>query len=309
MAHTTTSTGRQPPSAQNTVSLRLVDQQSGEQKALYGARIEKRNGRLFELKLDDAQAITEIENAGHEAVVEILWRDGDIEAVYPVQVKKTDPNSGRLVAEGIERRTHLRVRSSIIFKWRKLSEAEAAEMAPRIMTQPLEYLGEDQALERTARADETWERLDIVMSNFYRMLRDISEQVQYLIALQEGRAQIAPPERTGCIFNISGAGFAFESREPLPLGSPLKITFELSRFPYREIVCLGRVVRVECSSADSATGAPDYLVFVSFTHIREEDRDQIIRCVFRMRRRELRSRRNNTPSLGPVQPHAALRKD
>jgi c-di-GMP-binding flagellar brake protein YcgR len=134
------------------------------------------------------------------------------------------------------------------------------------------------------------DRLDSVFSNFHRMLSDLSEQVAHLVALQEGRASHVAPDLRCRVINISGAGLAFECQEALAPGTMLRMTFDLQRFPYRSILCLGDVVRRQSRPADASPTTP-HLIFAHFTHIREEDRDRIIHYVFKMQRRMLRSRR------------------
>jgi len=229
--------------------------------------------------------------ASDGAGLEMSWRgDGETEFTLPVALSGLDARTGEIQLDARERRDHMRVGSSLIFRHRTLSDAEYAALAQRVLSQPLEYLEENPDNERSTGGDEVWDRLDNVLANFYQMIRDLSDKVDHLITLQEGGEPARRRDATSRVVNISGSGLAFESDEALPAGAKLRMAFDLSRYPYREIVCLGEVVRA-CTHPDPPLGTARHTMSVDFTHIREEDRDRIIHYVFRMQRRMLRNRR------------------
>lgn len=249
------------------------------------ARLTGVQGPLHTLAVDDPACVRDLDLAG----LELAWERDGLPMSVPVRLRETDPAAGVIVVEIAERRSHMRVDSSLLFRLRPLTEGDYAELAARVLAQPLEYLEDSAEAEATLPASEVWDRMETVLSSFHRMLREISDRLDHLTALVEGHGQAPPAERQACVINISGAGLAFESTEPFAPGQKLWMTFDLSRFPYRTIQCLGEVTRAE-ARPDPPPGIAPHLVYVAFTHIREEDRDQIIRHVFRMQRRMLRHR-------------------
>jgi hypothetical protein len=232
-----------------------------------------------------------LQTAAKASGLEMTWQgDQSTEYTLPVSLDRVDARTGEVTVKIGERRDHMRVDSSLIFRHRTLSDAEYAALAPRILSQPLEYLEDGADNERSTGGDEVWDRLDNVLANFYQMLRDLSDKVEHVIALQEGNEPVRRLDATSRVINISGSGLAFESADKIPVGAKLRMAFDLSRYPYREIICLGQVVR-QTTHPNPSPDTPPHTVSVDFTHIREEDRDRIIHYVFRMQRRMLRNRR------------------
>jgi hypothetical protein len=270
-------------SPQRTVTLHTVEPPGSESRAI-SARLCSVQGPAHTLEVESPEAVQALAVQG----LEMTWESEEGTMSVPVRLRETDGPARRVTVEIAERRSHLRVDSSLFFRHRPLSEAEFNDLIPRVISQPLEYL-EDAVEADVVSGDENWERLETVFSNFHRMLREIADQVDRLIAVQEGRSVTAPHDRTSIVVNISGAGIAFEASEIYALGTKLRMVFDLSRYPYRSILCLGEVVRVD-SRPSPPPGVAPHLIYVGFTHIREEDRDRIIHYVFKMQRRMLRRR-------------------
>jgi hypothetical protein len=259
------------------------------------ARIVATDRHRHTLALDPSPGAEAVESMAKADVLEMTWEEDGDSSSTRVRVSEFDAAVGKLVVESVERRSHMRVDCSLMFRHRTLSESAYAEMAPRIVSQPLDYLEESADLSPAA-SDETWERLDNVLSNFHRLLREISDQVQHLIAVSEGRPGTKDLDELARVFTISGSGLGFESDRPLEVGTKLRLCFDLSGYPYRSVVCLGEVSRCDPSDEPGA-GVPSHQIFAAFTHIREEDRDRIIRFVFKMQRRQLRHRRRQEAAL------------
>ncbi len=77
----------------------------------------------------------------------------------------------------------------------------------------------------------------------------------------------------GELVDVGGGGMKFSCYEPLSEGSFAELTFEVPGPEPKEVLCVGRVVRVE----EAQEG---WHVAVEFSYIRESDRDRIVRLTF-----------------------------
>jgi hypothetical protein len=270
--------------ANQTVVLHTVEPPGSEANTL-SAHVCHVQGAVHTLAVSDTGQLRRLDSQG----LEMSWDSGADRMSVPVRLMTVDSHTNRVTVEISERRGHTRVDSSLLFRHRRLTAAEGVEMSTKLLMHAADYLEEESEVDLGGE-DETWDRLEVVFSSFHRMLRDLTDRVDHLTAIQEGRSSTPPLDRTCRVINISGGGLAFEHTEPYAAGTPLRLSFDISRYPYRSILCLGEVVRTESRPCAGLT-VPSHLVYVRFTQIREEDRDRIIHYVFRMQRRMLRSRR------------------
>jgi PilZ domain len=278
------------PTAQSDVTLHSVDLPDGNVSTQAG-RLLATDGKRHTIGISDGFSAQGLEEIALTGGLELSWVSSEHgQMSVPVRLEHIDERARQVTVEIVERRTHLRVDSSLLFRHSALSEAEFTELSQRIISEPLGGLHDSGDLDRSATNDDSFERLDLVFSNFHRMLRELSSKVDTLIAMQRGEEIGETRERSSRVINISGAGLAYESDAVPEAGTKMKMTFDLSFFPYLAIVCLGEITRVD-HHPDPPEGTPSHLVYVHFTHIREEDRDRIIRYVFKMQRRMLRRRR------------------
>jgi hypothetical protein len=250
--------------------------------------VDASDGSMHSVTLDPSTDDQSLAILGECHAVELVWGEGDDMQVALVEMREVDVPERRVLLSSVERRRHMRVPCSLLFRHRVLSDAEWTEMGPGIVAEPLDHLEEPP--EVAGPHDETWERLNTVFSNFHGMLREISDQVQHLMALQQGQVVASKPDVTARVFNISGSGLGYENNGALEPGTKLRMSFDMAGYPYRSVVCLGEVVRAAAPDKPTPSGM-SHQIFVDFTHVREEDRDRIIRFVFKMQRRHLRHRR------------------
>jgi hypothetical protein len=114
-----------------------------------------------------------------------------------------------------------------------------------------------------------------------------------LIAVQSTEVPDRPTRRV----NLSAGGMAFHAPDPLPRESTLEIKLVL--FPsYIGILTYATVV--DCHRDESAQADFPYRVGVDFTHIREPDREVLVRHVLRKQAAWLRELR--LPRTAPGKP-------
>jgi c-di-GMP-binding flagellar brake protein YcgR len=87
------------------------------------------------------------------------------------------------------------------------------------------------------------------------------------------------------VVEISGAGLKFVSKERFDEEQALELAIILSQFPLRVVGAVGYVLRLE-----SVRNIPIYVV--TFTNIRDLDRENIVQFVFQEQREQIRERKN-----------------
>lgn len=90
------------------------------------------------------------------------------------------------------------------------------------------------------------------------------------------------------LHDLSGGGFCFYTDDAPPLGSFYLIVVDLSSMPLLRARCVCETKWVR-PSGGNYLGAHE--VGMEISHIREPERERIIRTVFRLQREELRARR------------------
>ena len=117
----------------------------------------------------------------------------------------------------------------------------------------------------------------------------VSDSYARAVTSEEGCCSGSPVQK-GVAAKL--AGYTREELEALPPEAVMRMAIELSRFPRHVVNCLGQVVR--CDPHPALDGGPpkEFLIGVHFTLINAEDRERIIRHVFRMQRQLLRNRKD-----------------
>ena len=92
----------------------------------------------------------------------------------------------------------------------------------------------------------------------------------------------------GHIVSISGSGLTFETETVLSVGEHMELLIFLEEFPLR--VC-SVMARVEKTVTKTVTGGDKKAFELRFVHLQEEDREAIIRFVFREERKRIRAQK------------------
>jgi len=195
---------------------------------------------------------------------------------------------------GAERREYVRVNSSLRFTMERLeSELDVEEAIAEIMSEPAESPLDEVSVEENSAEARIIESLKQIME----VVEDTARKVDILLAAAEGRPM---PKRETIrlpLHNLSGGGFSFYHRDALRLGDLYRISVELSRMPpaFANFVAeIKWAIKIEDRDVFKADGAPEaYEVGMEVRHIRESERERIIRTVFRIQREELRARRES----------------
>lgn len=92
----------------------------------------------------------------------------------------------------------------------------------------------------------------------------------------------------GRIVEISGAGLVLETEHALDTGSHMELLIFLEEFPLR--VC-SVIAAVDEALPRAVTGGANKAFSLRFTRLQEEDRDAVIRFVFREDRKRIRAQK------------------
>jgi hypothetical protein len=101
------------------------------------------------------------------------------------------------------------------------------------------------------------------------------------------REEISDAENQAAMVNLSASGIAFFTNDSLELGTPVEIRMMLLP-SCTGIITYGEVIGNETVQTDEGDRNQ---VRIDFTHLREEDRDMLIKHVIRKQGDMLRERR------------------
>jgi c-di-GMP-binding flagellar brake protein YcgR len=199
--------------------------------------------------------------------------------------------SGDLTAasETAERRTFFRVDDSVSLSYHQVSEKEMDERMDRV---EMELEGNFTVMSSIASINQNMAGI------MHRIEGDEPDIAEYLKAINTkieilGRALLSKDsdlvEQPAQPVNLSASGMAFYSSEPLEKGALLELRLLLMP-SFTGIITFGEVV-----GSDSVDDAEGYSFFIrlNFIHMRENDRDLLIRHVIKRQGEYLRKRREN----------------
>lgn len=188
------------------------------------------------------------------------------------------------------RRSYFRIDDSVLLTYRQVPEEELLESLSNLE----ETVGDAFILaasfaniSRTTRPLNRQIRLELpAVANYLNVLeRKIDILARIILTQQMGIEE----EQTSEV-NLSAGGLEFQAGEPLPVDSTLEI--KLIVFPSRiGILAGGKVLR--CESSNNNPDPASYTIAVEFTHLRESDRQLIIKHMLNKQSMQLRQRRSH----------------
>ncbi len=189
-----------------------------------------------------------------------------------------------------ERRNFFRVDDSVSLSYHPISEQEMQEKISRV---DVELEGSFTVMSSIASINQNMagimHRIEGSEPDIAEYLKAINNKIDIL-----GRALLtkdnALAEQPAQPVNLSASGMAFYSSEPVDAGSFLELRLLLIP-SFTGIVTFGEVVG--CDSVDDAVGGFGYFIRINFMHMRESDRDLVIRHVVKRQGEYLRRRRED----------------
>jgi hypothetical protein len=197
--------------------------------------------------------------------------------------------SGDLTAAGeaSERRTFFRVDDSVNLSYHQVSEKELEDRMDRV---EMELEANFTVMSSIASINQNMagimHRIEGEEPDIAEYLKAINSKIDIL-----GRALLSNEndlmEKPAQPVNLSASGMAFYSSEPLEKGALLELRLLLMP-SFTGIITFGEVVG--CDSVDDADGY-SYFIRLNFIHMRDNDRDLLIRHVIKRQGEFLRKRR------------------
>lgn len=122
-----------------------------------------------------------------------------------------------------------------------------------------------------------------------RFLIEMDRKLDAILGLLQRDSLAADFPEEGRIVRLSGSGLALECRRPLAVGQHMELLLLLEEMPVR---LLSVMTRVEAARPGEAVTGPDSKAYdMAYVHMREEDREAVVRFVFSEQRKMIRQRK------------------
>jgi hypothetical protein len=194
---------------------------------------------------------------------------------------------------GAERREFVRVDCDLRFSMAPLrDEQQVEEAVSKIAFEPLDARVEAMEVDPDSDQAIVLQAISQLMSTVEELTRKVDRLVEKME--REGGEEVENIRLP--LRNISGGGFHYYTHQPPNAGDLFEVAIEISQFPAitaRCVVVVKWVRPLAEPMPPQAPGAPPatHQVGMEINHIREVDRDRIIRAVFRAQREQLRARK------------------
>ncbi len=177
----------------------------------------------------------------------------------------------------VERREYLRIRCRLAMRW-SLIDSEDAQDLSRTGKERSRKTAEQRAMEKITELQDPV-ATELVQALFSRIER-LEEQMRELTRDQENALQ----DRRDVAVDVSGSGLRFATRATLNNGDFIEGVLELEDEEGHELHFTAQVIRSEPPNLGRST----HCIACHFHSITENDREQLIRYIFREHRRQLR---------------------
>ena len=186
-----------------------------------------------------------------------------------------------------ERRRFFRIEDLVHLTYRVIDDGEMSKKTELLGKGVLEQFMVMSSLSAiTAEMAATFRKIEIDNPDIAAYLKALDKKVE-LIGKAIMLDEVDAAENKAAAVNLSASGIAFHTNEILPVDSHVELKMMLLP-SYTGILTYGKVV-----GNDSIDGDSEYRnqVRIDFTHLRDEDRDMLIKHVIRKQGDMLRERR------------------
>lgn len=225
----------------------------------------------------------------------LTWADESGKKFHPVRIVKDAP--GRLECRFVydEKRESLRIKCDVDVWFTLIEETALADTANTILSRVSSAVESESEVDRLMRSDQEEDALHGEIVAIRKLLERLSDQMDRLIAATEGNAPAPEPaERQAAdVLDISATGLQFRHESSLKSGDYVKLKLKFRGTPGPPIEAVGVVAR--CRVRANESFHPEHYNFgIQFTHIRENDREIVVRHIFKVQRNILRERKAET---------------
>lgn len=274
--------------AGQSIALRLTEDVAAP--PLHGSVASILRGTI-QIEISEAASQTSAPYATGKSCI-LVWQEQGQGEQAPARIEaRTDDALTVRPEEPMEMRKSLRVPLNAVVSYETIAPERVEQVAEEIRNMTSASSEDPANVDRLFHSgDETWEKIDEEFSRLGSQMAELNAKLDYLIALGEGRSPERSLHRNREIEDLSGTGLCFRENKPIPIGSDLRLSIELSRFPRQTVHCIGEVAR----SDETAPG--EFQIGIHFTVINEDEREQLIHYIFRIQRRMLRNRKEKVQS-------------
>lgn len=248
-------------------------------------------GNQLEIGFDstDQNILSLLEN---NIPVTLSWEYNGEVFSYPCDLLHFDKKTLSLRLAGKERREFKRVECSLLMKYEVVLPEEEEDAKYFVLNEPIGLEQNLREVEKDLGNVENSEEFKLLLKHIYKNFGELSNKLDLILNKLEGRPEKSP-FRECHVSNISGAGFVFNDDVELKKGNILKVIFEFAHLQLSSIKCLVEVVRCHEREKRISPKTPKFVYAVKVRLIKEEDREKIIKYVFKRQRELLRARRDN----------------
>lgn len=254
----------------------------------YGARVTSLDESSLVLEVTDSGAGRHTLEPGTKGTI---WgKRGGLQYSLNVKIDHVD-EAGLITLRHIPSRTHLRVDALVKMICRKISEEEFQSKRRKFALNMAAEADEFARSTKTLRGDDGEGAGSGVPGELMAEIQSIHRKLDFIIR------QLGTHDEVNNIFtcepvavNISGSGLRFCGETRYTAGDMLDMTLLLPLASGVVVELVGQVMR--CSEADGAGETPEtprYETAVKFLAVTEDDRECIIRYVFKRQRELLRA--------------------
>lgn len=186
-----------------------------------------------------------------------------------------------------ERRRFFRIQDLVHLTYRVISESELTERTALLekgLTEQFMVMSSLAAI--TTEMTATLRKIEVANPDVAEYLRAVDRKIDLL-----GQAlmldEMSVSEDRAAAVSLSASGIAFEVEKPLPEGEPVEVKLMLMP-SCAGVLAYGTVITNDKVSVDGETVTQ---ARIDFTHLRDEDRDLLIKHVIRKQGDMLRERR------------------
>ena len=190
-----------------------------------------------------------------------------------------------------ERREFFRISDQVVLDYRPIAEQEVEQLAHRIQAHSPDRFTTASSFAATSRQiAHHLHKVQTQSPELARCLQTIDQKLNTLAQLfvsEEMQAREQPSREV----NLSGGGIAFTAHKDLPAGTLLEMRIVLLP-SMLGILTVGKVVHCDRSAVGNAEFP--WQVAVAYEHLRESDRELLVRHIMNKETRRLREEREQT---------------
>lgn len=258
-------------------------------KSLYSSTVEVIEGQIFSIRVLDKMFGNKKVFAGMDALV--IGQNRGLKFSLPVEIESLQ-NLPVIKLKHIRARTHVRIDGFIRLKYTKITKEQfLKKRIPYIQNSETEGVAKH-SIPSNYFDEGNQKQTSSLPTEIIDEIHSIHKKLDLILKLMGNSEENDIFKEKPTEVNISGAGFKFKSYADLQIGDFLDLKMVLPNQSCLVIEAVGEVVRIDRVSRkeEGADGGACKEVAVKFAAINEDNREAIIRYVFKRQRELLRAK-------------------